>query len=215
MLALDLRALQAEFIGGLGNITSEELRHALSSVLSVDELSCVTQSVTRVMQDIFESTSTMDAADRMQRVAASGTIPLFDFVTGPGFHDTSSTSLALASIPAFRTKVASRSADLLNRLRGEYLSGARGMTPASQYLGKTRAVYEFVRVTLGIKMHGFDNFTRFSNGLGEEDVTIGQNVSLIYEARYFRFHTYGYASSRFSFTGYSRWKDASRRSSPV
>lgn len=44
-------------------------------------------------------------------------------------------------------------------------------------------MYEFVRITLGIRMHGSENYNRFANGLGIEDVTIGQNVSLIHEVR--------------------------------
>ncbi len=43
-------------------------------------------------------------------------------------------------------------------------------------------MYEFVRVTLGIRMHGSENYHHFENGLGVEDVTVGENVSLIHEA---------------------------------
>ncbi|KAJ3513420.1 hypothetical protein NLJ89_g2951 [Agrocybe chaxingu] len=65
---------------------------------------------------------------------------------------------------------------------GAYLSGARGPAPASRYLNKTCPVYEFVRLTLGIRMHGSENYHHFVNGLGVEDVTVGQNISLIHEA---------------------------------
>jgi phenylalanine ammonia-lyase len=34
-------------------------------------------------------------------------------------------------------------------------------------------------------MHGSENNTMFANGLGVDDVTIGQNVSLIQEVRTF------------------------------
>ncbi|KAI9441665.1 L-Aspartase-like protein [Lactarius indigo] len=84
--------------------------------------------------------------------------------------------------PAFRASVASRATSLLVTLRKEYLSGARGQAPASKHLNKTRPIYEFVRKTLGIRMHGSENESVFSNGLGVEDVTVGQNVSLIHEA---------------------------------
>jgi phenylalanine ammonia-lyase len=167
------------------------------------------------MQEIFELTSTMDAADRMQRVAASSTIPLFDVVTGSGFHDTSSTGLALASIPAFRTKSGREVNRFVESTTWGILIWGEGNDTCESIPWQDQVVYEFVRVTLGIKMHGFENFTRCSNGLGEEDVAIGQNVSLIYEARYIRFYMYGCASSRFSFTGYSRWKDASCRRSSI
>ena len=125
----------------------------------------------------------MDAKERMEKVAASSTIPLLDFFTGPLFPNSSLLGTALTSIPTFRTRVESRAYLLLDGLRRDYLSGARGAAPASRYLNRTRPVYEFVRLTLGIRMHGSENYHRFANGLGVEDVTIGQNVSLIHEVR--------------------------------
>ena len=125
----------------------------------------------------------MDAAERMDKVAASSNIPLLDFFTGPLFPSSSHLCAALTSIPTFRTRVASRAYLLLDGLRTDYLSGALGAAPASRYLKRTRPVYEFVRLTLGIRMHGSENYHRFANGVGVEDVTIGQNVSLIHEVR--------------------------------
>ncbi len=69
----------------------------------------------------------------------------------------------------------------MQNLRKEYLSGKKGVAPAAPYLGKTRSVYEFVRVTLGIKMQGSENLHVFEAGPGVEEVTIGQNISLIHE----------------------------------
>ncbi|QRV84145.1 phenylalanine ammonia-lyase [Ceratobasidium sp. AG-Ba] len=86
----------------------------------------------------------------------------------------------LGAIPAFRESVAVRSAELYERLRAEYLTGKRGPAPAAELLGNTRPVYEFVRVKLGVKMHGLDNLNRFEHGW--TDLSIGQNVALIYEA---------------------------------
>jgi len=50
-------------------------------------------------------------------------------------------------------------------------------------LTKTRPVYEFVRKTLGIDMHGLENHRSFPDGLDLEDATIGEKVSLIHEVR--------------------------------
>jgi phenylalanine ammonia-lyase len=111
-------------------------------------------------------------------VAASVPILVDFFTTGPSVDPS-----ALSAIPAFRASVASRATSLLVALRKEYLSGARGQAPASDYLGRTRPIYEFIRLTLGIRMHGSENESAFANGLGVEDVTIGQNVTLIHEVR--------------------------------
>ncbi|KAF9519338.1 hypothetical protein BS47DRAFT_1388173 [Hydnum rufescens UP504] len=51
----------------------------------------------------------------------------------------------------------------------------------SPFLGQTRLMYEFVCCTLGIKMHGYENLTLFEDGF--RDVTVGDNVSIIYETR--------------------------------
>jgi phenylalanine ammonia-lyase len=124
----------------------------------------------------------MDAQERMQKIAASSTTVLVDYITGPAFENLEATGSALGTIPAFRSRVATRANVLLDTLRRDYLSGERGPAPASKYLNRTRPVYEFVRNQLGIRMHGSENYGRFANGLGVEDVTVGQNVSLIHEA---------------------------------
>ncbi|KAJ6520740.1 L-Aspartase-like protein [Mycena capillaripes] len=113
-------------------------------------------------------------------VAASSSTVLVDaFVGSPSC---SNPGAALASIPVFRSKVAARAESLLDGLRRAYLLGGRGASPASPYLNKTRPVYEFVRLTLGIKMHGAENYNSFANGMGVDADTTGANVSLIHEA---------------------------------
>lgn len=134
-----------------------------------------------IMCDTFDATSTMDAAERMHKVAASSTTCLLDFFTGPSYARAESVSTMLTAIPSFRARVAERLTSLLDELRRDYLSGARGPGPASPFLNKTKPVYEFVRIGLGIKMHGSENYHRFSKGLGVEEQTVGQNVSVIHE----------------------------------
>ncbi|KAF8653331.1 hypothetical protein AX16_004031 [Volvariella volvacea WC 439] len=179
--ALDLRALQAELLVGLREIISEELQVTFGSHLSAESLTSLEAKLISAMTKSFEATSTMDAVDRMKKVAAESSTILVDFFVGSGFTDPAAAS-ALISIPVFRDRVAGRAATLLDDLRKDYLTGARGPAPASKHLNKTRPVYEFVRVTLGIRMHGSENYSNFANSLGVEDVTIGQNVSLIHEA---------------------------------
>lgn len=184
-LALDLRSLQHEFHEGLRKIASEEFSTAFGSILSENDAIPIKAKVASALHDTFNATSTMDAADRMPKVAASSIIPLLEFFTSPSFSSSNPSLVgsALTSIPTFRDQVSSRAFSLFDELRRDYLSGARGAAPASRYLNRTRPVYEFVRLTLGIRMHGSENYHRFVNGLGVDDVTIGQNVSLIHEVR--------------------------------
>jgi len=180
--AMDLRAMQSEFIEGLHKIVSEEMEASFASYLQADEMPKLISKVFKVMRDTHDTTSTMDAQDRMHKIAASSTGVLLDYITSPAFGNFEAVGSALSGIPGFRSCVASRANGLLDVLRREYLSGERGPAPASKYLNRTRPVYEFVRNELGIRMHGSENYNRFSNGLGTEDVTVGQNVSLIHEA---------------------------------
>ncbi|KAJ7596029.1 L-Aspartase-like protein [Mycena floridula] len=175
--ALDLRALRKEFDAELNAIVSEELSSSFGMDAQQDP---VAAKLRMKMHETMDKTSTMDAVDQMREVADSCSTLLVDSCTNP----TSSFKgpEGFAAIPAFRKNVALRATAALDDLRAVYLSGKRGASPASVYLGKTRALYEYVRVTLGIKMHGTENFSGFANGLGSDDVTIGQNVSKIYEA---------------------------------
>ena len=131
----------------------------------------------RHVRRALETTSTMDAAHRMRAVAAATTTPFVDFCAQRDI-----TALDLDAIVAFRARLAERMTDALVRLREVYLTGAKGPAPATQYLGKARAVYEFVRTTLSVKMHGVENLHDFKDGPGVEEPSIGQDISLIHEA---------------------------------
>jgi phenylalanine ammonia-lyase len=180
--ALDLRSFEKELKEGLSRIIREELSHAYANVISYTELASVTESVQKAMFAAWEQTSTMDAIPRMQKIAASSSTILLDFFTRTQDSESESIGRALVAIPKFRSSVASRAASLIDELRQAYLFGKRGPAPASQYLNKTKPMYEFVRKTLGIRMHGVENYNNFANGHGFDEQTSGQNVSLIHEA---------------------------------
>lgn len=192
--AFDIRALQAEFNCKLITIVEEELSTHFDTSLPRHESASIFRDILKSMYRTLDSTTTMDAAPRMTKVASASVSVLVDFFTASPSADLS----ALSAIPAFRVSVASRATSLLVTLRQEYLSGSRGLAPASKYLNKTRPIYEFVRKTLGIRMHGSENESVFSNGLGVDDVTIGQNVSLIHEVRFTDVETVNVCSHRSS-----------------
>jgi phenylalanine ammonia-lyase len=175
--AFDIRALQADFSRAFIPIVEEELLEHFGERLRGRKF--VSEDILKSMFRTLDSTTTMDAAPRMTQVAGSAVPILVDYLATDSFADPS----AFSAIPAFRASVASRATALLVSLRMEYLSGARGRAPASKYLSGTRPIYEFVRLTLDIRMHGSENESVFANGLGVEDVTVGQNVSLIHEVR--------------------------------
>ncbi|KAG6915457.1 hypothetical protein DXG01_011361 [Tephrocybe rancida] len=180
--ALDIRALQSEFSVGLDTIVNDELTGAFGEFLSPSQKAILAKKTLGAMALALDKTSTMDSLDRMNAVVASTTTIFVDFLSGAEFSDASFTATAIPVISQFRSQVASRASNLLDQLRRDYLSGERGPAPAAPFLNKTKPVYEFIRVTLGIRMHGSENYARFVNGLGVEDVSIGQNISHIHEA---------------------------------
>ncbi|TFK88456.1 phenylalanine ammonia-lyase [Polyporus arcularius HHB13444] len=174
--ALDLRALQHEFQLEVDEILREELTRSFGPHLSSIHLNLLVPAISREIRRSLDTTSTMDVVARMRTVAGATTTTLVDFCAqNAGLH-------ALDEIVSFRATLAERMTASLVRLREQYLQGAKGPAPASSYLGKSRAVYEYIRVTLGIRMHGAENLHNFQEGPGVEDQTIGQNIALIHEA---------------------------------
>ncbi|KAF5383479.1 hypothetical protein D9757_006119 [Collybiopsis confluens] len=177
--ALDLRAMQTEFLAGLSTICHEEFSTSFGSVLPSSEASVIGEHVLKAAVATFEKTSTLDLHERMHKIAASSTTVLVDFITR---SSNLSAVTSLAQIPEFRRRFSERAGLLMDELREAYLFGKRGPSPASPYLHRTKPIYEFVRLTLGIRMHGTENYNRFANGHGFDESTSGENVSLIYEA---------------------------------
>ncbi|KAG7098604.1 Phenylalanine ammonia-lyase str11 [Marasmius oreades] len=175
--ALDLRVLRVDFDEGFERIVADELRLVFRSHLDASRQSMFGSKALKIMFQTLDQTSTMDVADQMSAAAASSVPILTELFLqtgsdGPGL---------LSSISTFRSNVASRATTLMNELRKVYLSGERGPAPASPHLGKTKMIYEYIRVGLGVKMHGLENFNSFSSEMGEND-TIGQQISTIHEA---------------------------------
>ena len=175
--ALDLRALQHEFEQEVDDILRAELARAFAPHFSSADLGALLPAVARAVRRSLDATSTMDASMRMRTVAGATTTPLVDFCAARA-----GAVGALEEIVGFRAALAERMAASLVRLRGEYLEGGKGAAPAGPYLGKSRKVYEFVRVSLGVRMHGRENLRGFEAGPGVEEETIGQEISRIHEA---------------------------------
>ena len=174
--ALDLRAMHNDLQSSLSSLIRELLpKHFPSTKSHADGLLPI---IERAVFRTLNSTSTADGKARMTAVAAATTTPLVDF-----FSADASLVAELTNIAGFRAELAEQGAIRLNELRAEYLEGKRGPAPASQYLGKTKALYEFVRITLGVRLHGLENLHEWTGGPGSEELSIGQNISLIHEVR--------------------------------
>ena len=135
------------------------------------------------MQQTFDKTTVMDSADQMHAVAASSASVIMDFFCSTESFDDSASCPSLTLISEFRSHITTKATTLHENLRKSFLTGAVGHAPASPYLGRTKRLYEFVREGLGIRIHGSENYKSFPNGIGVDEVSIGQNISKIYEVR--------------------------------
>lgn len=172
--AADARTLLREFREG----ARRALRVLLQTELQVVKEEDVNK-VWETLDEAIEHTSKMDAKPRMEQCSKATLVPLVQIL--------STTSSSLSSLPPFTNSLASALTSLLLSLQRAYLTGARGRAPASSLLGRTRAVYEFVRCDLGVPTHGRENLEEFGKrneawSLGKQEETVGGGVARIYEA---------------------------------
>ncbi|EIW80706.1 phenylalanine ammonia-lyase [Coniophora puteana RWD-64-598 SS2] len=214
--AVDLRAIQREFSEHAARVIRSEvaltLSTAIASPVSEADINALSALLVYEIQDCLDKNSTMDTPARMSKAAGAGALPWVEFCASrPDLI------VAAASFPALRSRLAARLARLSGELKCAYMgipvdvlprtttttsdlpasiaSASRGPAPASVYLAPaTRALYEFVRVDLGVRMHGSANirgdvFGMRSGGLVGADVegegveaTHGDSISRVCEA---------------------------------
>lgn len=180
--ALDLRALRTEFLARLPDLIRDGLKIHFGASIPASEEDNLVKTLFYVMRETLDKSTTMDNVDQMRAVANSSTTTLVNFFVQQSQASETSSMLDFKAFSEFGSRIASHTAAYHDELRKDYLTGLKGPAPASPYLSKTKGVYEFVRVTLGVRLHGFENYSGFTNGLGVDDVSVGENISTIYEA---------------------------------
>lgn len=196
--ALDLRALQKHYISALSDLLTEELTTHLEAFVPAGAMSTLHSQVMEAIIASLDATTTMDAVPRLKAVASATTTPILDIISSTS---TSTSGDLIGAISSFRASFAEHGAEILQGLRRSFLEGSpprpNGATsydpraPAAPFLGRTRPLYEYIRVELGVKTHGRENFDEFKNSLGntEGEPGLGRNASIIYEVcEMLRFH---------------------------
>jgi phenylalanine ammonia-lyase len=131
-------------------------------------------------------TSTADAERQLKTVASGMTSPILEFFSS--INCTAQEHKIIHSVSSLRSSFARQGAEILQAVRlafvtGKPLSLVRGHSPdapAGPFIGRTKPVYEYIRKSLGIRMHGSEHMEKFTGPLGGEP-SIGYYVSLIYE----------------------------------
>ena len=214
--ALDLRAMHAEIRVRTATITRTILSDVFGEFFTVPETleSVACQILPDVLGALDQTTGT-PLRPRMEKVAGASVAPLLKVLASSSSISTPD----FREIIRFREILAHWLEALLTELRCAFMGlsldeistlsqplfdiPSMGRAPASRYLApRTRILYEFVRIELGIPMAGGDNlrktvygmrardqvvpmgvFELEEVGLGKSvDTTIGDKVSIIVEA---------------------------------
>ncbi|KAG2369234.1 L-Aspartase-like protein [Suillus spraguei] len=198
--ALDLRALGEELSEALPGLIRSSLLDAFPSFADNTITTSLVAAIIPALTETLDRTTTLETKVRMYKVASACVVPLVTALSTSQVQD-----VELGALPVFISSVAGGLVNKLTELRCAYLDvqpfavrGAslsaeetevawRGPAPASKYLApRTRALYEFVRVTLGVRMHGAGNLRGdvfgMREGLEGLDGTIGNGISVICEA---------------------------------
>ncbi|KAK7047291.1 hypothetical protein VNI00_006522 [Paramarasmius palmivorus] len=174
--AVDLRVMYRDFFTRMAEAVTQELSNF---PLPPDGLSELSTELNKTIEKNMITTGSMDLPDRMQAVA-SATIPvLVQYFVDKSFDS----QFSIAKVASMSANLATKGVDIMTKLQIEFLaeSGAR-VAPAASVLGRTKDVYNFIRVTLGIRMHGTENLKRFDGAPYPAGKTMGEDISAIYES---------------------------------
>lgn len=184
---LDIRALQSAFTGAFKLVISRALdKHFEPFKVATTTAAQISATLAKVMQARFDRNTGMDLHDRVVDAVRGSTMTLFElFATQPvtsslskGEHEAS----YINAMKHFTIDLEQETERLYFQLRDDFLTGKRGKAPAAHLLGNTRPVYEFIRQTLDIPMHGLVNLRMFEGPEGMGKRTTGQEVSKIYNS---------------------------------
>lgn len=178
-----MRAFQIKFQAVVSSAISSTIKQYYPHLTST-ERETLASEVTRAVWAAYDSSSNMDAAPRMEKTARASTQPLVDYFLPTPEH--------LSALPKFQATLSKK---LLERHQEMTAAFFKPTTqdgelelPTAALLGRTSAIYTYIRRDLGVRIHGAENFSHFEGGLGASEATaengrtVGQNVSTIYEA---------------------------------
>lgn len=180
--ALDLRAMNAQFVVALRPKIEELTSRTLAAHVSAEELAALHSSVWAAVLDAVAATTSMDSAERFNVVARSAQHLVVGALQGGHL------SSAIKVVADWTAKLSSITRDLFRATRAAYLVAP----DATPYLGLASSrMYSFVRSELRVPIHRgiVDHPTAIreegmlrGHGNGEKLVTTGTQISRIYAA---------------------------------
>ncbi|KIJ37603.1 hypothetical protein M422DRAFT_781699 [Sphaerobolus stellatus SS14] len=175
--AFDLRAMDTTLKEGFKQIISQSYKSQLDPTNSL--WPGLLSSLLSAFNSSFFENPKKDTEDRVNiAVRAIGcTLMEYAFRGSP-----TQPILFVGTLPKFQEEIQSLCRNFIQEIREKFLKSEAESLPTSGLLGKSRFMYEYVRKDLGIRMRGLENLNGFDKGLNVTEPTVGENVSLIYEA---------------------------------
>ncbi|GAA6059874.1 hypothetical protein JCM10212_007079 [Sporobolomyces blumeae] len=177
--AIDLRAIEKEFIK-LHNpaIVDSVKQHFGAFVASEGELDGLVSSVKKALAKRLDQTASYDLEPRWHDAFSSATGAVVEYLSAkPGAALSSSAGAnPLVTLNDWKLASAQTAIALTRQVRDRFWSTPSSQAPALDYLGRTKALYLFIREDVGVKARRGDVFE------GKAGPTIGSSVSKIFEA---------------------------------
>ncbi|KAG1716484.1 hypothetical protein ID866_688 [Astraeus odoratus] len=192
--ALDLRAIYTEMRARTRDVLRAVLLDTFGDAFAnPEDLNDVVRKVAPSILDDLDHTTSVPLRPRMERAARAALVPLLEVLAT---CSSSSPTLSFDKIAQFKEALAHKLEALLTELRCAYMdltldeicppSSPRsalfnippmGAAPASRFLApRTRLLYEFVRLELGIPMFGRDNLRGTVYGMRPQDRMVHQDT---------------------------------------
>ncbi|EPQ32154.1 uncharacterized protein PFL1_00351 [Pseudozyma flocculosa PF-1] len=175
--ALDIRALQAEVALMLPGYIKTSLARFFGTWMDESVQTSIAGKVLQQLSKRLDETSSKDLRDRLVETyqdASSVLVAYFSELPSGGGAD------PLRNIVSWRAAGVAETEKIYRQVTEKFLEDPYACH-ASGLLGKTKRVYEFVRKTLGVPMHGKENLHEFQGEYAEWNTT-GGYVSVIYAA---------------------------------
>ncbi|KAM0793291.1 hypothetical protein ACM66B_000751 [Microbotryomycetes sp. NB124-2] len=167
--ALDLRYLEFAFREKFNPAVANGIESTFGNFLSKDQLSTLSSKVTLAIWRRLEQTTSVDLEPRWTDAFAHVSSLIVDALTV-----STSTENPLPLISKWKSEAAAEAVALTRQVRDEFWTAKT--SPTAALLGKTKALYTFVRETVGVKARRGDVF------LGKQEQTVGLGVSKIYDS---------------------------------
>ncbi|PWZ02974.1 putative phenylalanine ammonia-lyase [Testicularia cyperi] len=173
--ALDIRALQDKVAAQLPAWILASLNAHFGEWMDEAKQKEIAALVLKQMSKRLDETSSKDLRDRLVETyqdASSVLVKYFSELPSGGGAD------PLRNIVKWRAAGVADTEKIYRQTVAEFLDDPHACH-ASHLLGKTKRAYEFVRKTLGVPMHGKENFHEFQGEFSSWNTT-GSYVSVIY-----------------------------------